>query len=269
MTKKSEKNGPWTPTDFKRYPLQRKYSSHHWISSAAWKPDGRRIAVSIINADRPNGNIYNNGVINIYDVTSRNTKPTQILIGHSKAVTSLAWSQRGKRLISGSFNKTVKVWNIDQNNCQCKATLNGHKSEGNLVQYSSDEKLIASASYDGKNPTIIIWQTKQPWQTTNQPWKEIHRIPLNHVQNQISELDQKTKKLIEETLLQRSNRIERDNQRNTLIENMKKWKKEATKTINLDSQNTDDGNEEMKILIEKGKKLQKSVSDYCTHKLVS
>ena len=40
-----------------------------------------------------------------------------ILQGHTKAVMSVALSPDGKSLVSGSFDNTVKVWNLSDGTC--------------------------------------------------------------------------------------------------------------------------------------------------------
>lgn len=68
------------------------------ISSMALSPDGTRLAVG--------GDIL--GTISIFDV--RRARLLVTLGGHSSGVSSLAWTPDGSRLISGSTDRTVRIW---------------------------------------------------------------------------------------------------------------------------------------------------------------
>ena len=74
-------------------------------------------------------------------------------IGHTEVVTSVALSRDGKMLVSGSFDKTVKLWKV--NTGQLITTVTGHSREVNCVAFSQDGKLFASGSGD---KTIKVWE---------------------------------------------------------------------------------------------------------------
>ncbi|MEE1119871.1 MAG: hypothetical protein U0K90_08055, partial [Bacteroidales bacterium] len=61
----------------------------------------------------------------------------------------------GKRIISGSNDNTIKIW--DANTGQCLQTLEGHSWNVRSVAYSPDATKINSGSGDG---TIKIWGVK-------------------------------------------------------------------------------------------------------------
>ncbi len=52
--------------------------------------------------------------ITIWDLKSR--VPTHRLTGHTGTVTSLAWAPEAGWLVSGSYDATVRVWDIDAKN---------------------------------------------------------------------------------------------------------------------------------------------------------
>ncbi|KAL3251159.1 hypothetical protein ABHI18_010792 [Aspergillus niger] len=78
----------------------------------------------------------------------------QTLEGHSNAVTSVAFSNNGQLLASGSYDKTVKLW--DAATGALKHTLEGHSSRVTSVAFSNNGQLLASGSGD---KTIKLWDS--------------------------------------------------------------------------------------------------------------
>jgi WD40 repeat protein/serine/threonine protein kinase len=82
------------------------------------------------------------------------------LRGHTDGVRSIAVSPDGHILVSGSRDKTLRLWNLDTHQA-IGQPLEGHTDVVNSVAFSPDGKLIASASSDH---TIRLWdaQTGKP-----------------------------------------------------------------------------------------------------------
>ena len=72
-----------------------------------------------------------------------------------KIGSSVAYSPDGTKIISGSWDCTIKIW--DANTGQCLKTLMGHSGNVLSVAYSPDGTKIISGSYD---KTIKIWECK-------------------------------------------------------------------------------------------------------------
>jgi WD40 repeat protein len=71
----------------------------------------------------------------------------------SYAVNAVAWSPDGKRIASGSQDKTVQVWDASSSNTLL--TYRGHSYAAvSSVGWSPDGKRIASGSWDG---TVQVW----------------------------------------------------------------------------------------------------------------
>lgn len=80
------------------------------------------------------------------------TSVNNTLLGHSDSVWSVTLSSDGKTLVSGSEDRTIKIWNLDTR--QLIRTLYGHSDTVRSVALSSDGQLIASGSGDN---TIKLW----------------------------------------------------------------------------------------------------------------
>ncbi|KAH6648991.1 WD40-repeat-containing domain protein [Truncatella angustata] len=75
--------------------------------------------------------------------------------GHSSAVKSVAFSQDGSRIVSGSFDKTIRIW--DTNSGKEVHKLEGHSNAVTSVAFSHDGSRIVSGSSD---ETVRIWDAK-------------------------------------------------------------------------------------------------------------
>jgi WD40 repeat protein len=88
----------------------------------------------------------------------RNEKPenrtlaVNTLKGHEDSVGSVGFSPDGKKLASGSYDKTIKIWDVTTG--KVLNTLKGHEGWVGSVGFSPDGKKLASGSYD---KTIKIW----------------------------------------------------------------------------------------------------------------
>ncbi|KAF7344134.1 Mycorrhiza-induced WD40-repeat domain protein [Mycena venus] len=78
--------------------------------------------------------------------------PASITIQTKGMVTSVAFSQDGSRVISGSGDETVRIWNAMTG--EMRAELEGHTGPVNSVAFSQDSSRIVSGSDD---KTVRIW----------------------------------------------------------------------------------------------------------------
>ena len=74
------------------------------------------------------------------------------LAGHTSFINSVAISHDAKKLVSGSKDMTIQIWNLETG---CKLnTLKGHANSVSSVAISNDSKKIVSRSWD---KTIKVW----------------------------------------------------------------------------------------------------------------
>ncbi len=116
---------------------------HHTsgVYSLAFSPDG-----SLASGDF-------DGTICLWEQEQKVFTCVQVLKGHTNMVKGLAWSPDGKLLATGSWDYTIKLWDIARGtNLQ---TLLGHTNMIHHLAWSPDGRLLASCSID---KTIRLWK---------------------------------------------------------------------------------------------------------------
>ncbi|TFK70163.1 WD40 repeat-like protein, partial [Pluteus cervinus] len=79
---------------------------------------------------------------------------TMILENHQQNVQSVAFSPDGKYVVSGSWDKTVRIWEVETGQ-QKGPSLQGHEQHVSSVAFSPDGRYMVSGSWDR---TIKIWE---------------------------------------------------------------------------------------------------------------
>eukprot|EP00808_Paulinella_micropora_P017876 g67566.t1 len=101
--------------------------------------------------------------VNVWDIEQDTGKPKhqepRRFKGHTDQVTSVAFSHTDKNILaSGSADKSVRIWLVDQGVCRPLPLEQGHSSTVNCLAFSHNGQLLASA---GKDRNICIWNLEQ------------------------------------------------------------------------------------------------------------
>lgn len=86
------------------------------------------------------------GLLLVSPLSAQEPKIRSTLKGHTNCVASVAYSPDGKTLATGSWDETIKLWNVATG--QERATLKKHTHRVVSVAYSPDGKTLASGSHD-------------------------------------------------------------------------------------------------------------------------
>lgn len=81
-----------------------------------------------------------------------NSAPYKVLTGHKHKISYLRYSNDGKFLASGSWDNTVRIWNMEADSLLYE--LKGHTDWVRQMSFSPDNKHIASCSQDG---SFMVW----------------------------------------------------------------------------------------------------------------
>ncbi len=98
---------------------------------------------------------YNKEVTNALQELLNRKSERNRLEGHDNLVTSVNFSPDGKTLVSGSWDGTIKLWNVETG--KEIRTLKGHDGYVLSVNFSPDGKTLVSGSDDN---TIKLWNVE-------------------------------------------------------------------------------------------------------------
>jgi len=118
------------------------------IYATALSPDGRWLAVGGFLHDERDP--ATGAAVRLYDFASGRLEA--LLKGHSNVIWALAFSPDGRRLISGSFDKTAIVWDLPTRRQERR--LWGHALNVTAVAFTNGGERVVTGSEDG---TLRVW----------------------------------------------------------------------------------------------------------------
>ncbi|CAE6467361.1 unnamed protein product [Rhizoctonia solani] len=127
----------------RRRSLLATWSFENKVASTAFSPDGTSIALAVGNT------------VVLIDA-SNGRKLFDPLEGHTREVMSVEFSPDGTRIVSASYDKTIRVWDA-QNGAPILGPLKGHYWHVTSAGFSPDGTRIVSGSDD---KTICVWDAQ-------------------------------------------------------------------------------------------------------------
>lgn len=135
----------------------------------AFSPDETKIALGCKSYNR------DKILVILWDINTGQYLETSA--GHEETVTSVTFSPDGRKIASGSCDKTIKICDVETGNCL--KTLRGHKETVRSVVFSPDGTQLISGSRDCSIKFWDVW-TGKCIKTHNDSLGSIDSMVLNH-----------------------------------------------------------------------------------------
>ena len=113
-----------------------------YVHAVAFSPDNKFLATGCNKAGK---------YAQLWDCETG--KPVRVFEGHTKSVLSVAFSKDGKRLLTGSLDKTAALWDVETGKLLIE--FKGHSLWVYSVAFSPDETRIVTTGQDG---TAVVYQ---------------------------------------------------------------------------------------------------------------
>ncbi|CAD8105531.1 unnamed protein product [Paramecium primaurelia] len=104
---------------------------------------------------------YDN-LIKVFENQQGNLNEIQLLSEHTTIVYTLNFMQKSNHFVSGSHDKLIIIWQMNENNLwTCQQKLYGHSHSIVCLLINNNENLIISSSFDN---SIKFWNKQEEWQ---------------------------------------------------------------------------------------------------------
>ena len=112
--------------------------------------------INLSNSNLSSANLYHCDItnshldrVNLSNAVLKKTILSEMkpLLGHTGIVKSVCFSKDGKKIVSGSKDSSIRIWNAETGE-QLEIKLKGHSDEVYSVCFSPDGKKIVSGSED-------------------------------------------------------------------------------------------------------------------------
>jgi WD40 repeat protein len=122
------------------------------VQSACWSPDGKRLATA---SDDHTVKIWDSVPPPLVSLPRKPVAELRSFLGHTGHITTACLSADGRRALSGGFDRTVRLWDVDR--AKEIRRLEGHTDIVWAVALSPDGKRALSASQDR---TVRLWDVE-------------------------------------------------------------------------------------------------------------
>ena len=145
------------------------YDHHDWVNSVAYSSDG----LCIVSGSDDKTILFYNAQDDqtVGELITRSRDWVKAFTGHGGSVSSVCFSPDGKRILSGSFDKTARVWGAVTDR-SLFLPFGGHTKIVRTVCFFPDGRRFATGSDDG---AVRIWTldttpNNTNWDLRNNNW---------------------------------------------------------------------------------------------------
>ena len=124
------------------------------IFAAALSPDNHWLAAGGYLVNFTGANHARIGSIRILNFADGHL--VELLQGHTNVVTALAFSQDSQLLASGSSDKTVRIWNLQNQEQKLVFSLKGHTKTVTTLAFLPDGTLVSGS----EDQSLILWDSR-------------------------------------------------------------------------------------------------------------
>jgi len=120
---------------------------------------------------------------------------------HLKTIMSLSFSPDGSRLVSGSRDQLIRVWEVPSGQLLC--TLRGHKADVTQVQFAPDGNQIVSVGWDH---TMRFWNGEKEETKDARQAEEVGCLAIRFWQGRVKTVDELSGMIERDPLLSEGSR---------------------------------------------------------------
>lgn len=134
-------------------------ADHRSVTALGFSSDGHQLALACSNPGVPSGN-RGVGVVVVCDLVT-GAEP-HLLVGHEGIIAALAFSPDKQTLASGSWDRTVRLWNLPKHDTT--AVLTGFPEEVCCLVFNQDGRVLAvgtRAQDRALKPDVTVWDVSQ------------------------------------------------------------------------------------------------------------